>query len=74
MFKILKNDICNTEFKVIRPFACYDGGIYPKHEGIYVAPICSNVNQQHDHQLTRYKPKTLSSQMKNLDIWFYLGS
>ena len=44
--------------KWVRPFACYEGDIYPKHEGIYVAPICSKINQQHDYQLTRYKPKT----------------
>ena len=60
-FKMLKNDICNIEFEVGQAFACYDGGIYLKNEGIYVAPVCSEVNQQHDHQLTRYKPKTLSS-------------
>ena len=32
VFKMLKNNICNTEFKVghVRPFASYEG-IYPKH-------------------------------------------
>ena len=43
--------------KWVKPFVCYDRGIYPKHEGIYVAPICSKVDQQHDNQLTWYKAK-----------------
>ena len=50
--------------KWFRPFVCYEEGIYPKHEGIYVVSIRSKVNQQHDHPLTRYKPKK-----KNLDIF-----
>ena len=56
-----EHDTCNNEFEVGQALACYERGIYPKHERMYVASICSKVNQQHDHQLTRYKPKTLSS-------------
>ena len=40
--------------------------------------ICHSImlegESQRDHQLTRYKPKTLSSWKTNLDIRFYLGS
>ena len=44
MFKMLKNNICNTEFEVCQAFVSYEG-IYPKHSGIYLAPICWKVNQ-----------------------------
>ena len=56
-----KTIFVTLNLKWARPFACYDGGIYPKHERIYVAPIYLKVNQQHDHQLTPYEPKTLLS-------------
>ena len=58
--------------KWVKPFACYDGGIYPKHEGIYVAPICSKVNQQHDHQLTLYNPRPYHHRRKTLTFGFIL--
>ena len=42
-FKMLKN-LLTLNSKWVRPFASYEG-IYPKHSGIYLAAICSKVNQ-----------------------------
>ena len=56
VFKMLKKNICNTEFEVIRPFASYEG-IYPKHNTLEGKSTPNMITNQYSIHLRSYYHK-----------------